>query len=150
MLTLLVTIFWSVPIVIAGLIKLIIWRNVAGFADAMMWCWYQNLVLLLKFNRRLTWDIDGLVTLDKQSWYLLISNHRSWADIVVLYILFRDCIPMNKYFLKQQLAWVPFIGLACWALDMPFMRRYSHQHLLRHPAHRGKDIYPSYFKLYRC
>jgi hypothetical protein len=26
---------------------------------------------------------------------------------------------MNKYFLKQQLAWVPFIGLACWALDMP-------------------------------
>jgi 1-acyl-sn-glycerol-3-phosphate acyltransferase len=40
---------------------------------------------------------------------------------------------MNKYFLKQQLAWVPFIGLACWALDMPFMKRYSRSYLIRHP-----------------
>lgn len=47
---------------------------------------------------------------------------------------------MNKYFLKQQLAWVPFIGLACWALDMPFMKRYSRSYLLRHPEHRGKDV----------
>ncbi len=47
---------------------------------------------------------------------------------------------MNKYFLKQQLAWVPFIGLACWALDMPFMRRYSRSYLIRHPERRGKDV----------
>ena len=56
---------------------------------------------------------------EQKNWYLLISNHHSWADIVVLCVLFRKHIPMNKYFLKQQLAWVPFIGLACWALDMP-------------------------------
>lgn len=48
---------------------------------------------------------------------------------------------MNKYFLKQQLAWVPFIGLACWALDMPFMKRYSRSYLIRHPGRRrGKDV----------
>ena len=47
---------------------------------------------------------------------------------------------MNKYFLKQQLAWVPFLGLACWALDMPFMKRYSRAYLLRHPERRGKDV----------
>ena len=50
---------------------------------------------------------------------------------------------MNKYFLKQQLAWVPFIGLACWALDMPFMRRYSRSYLIRHPERRGKDVEPT-------
>ena len=55
-------------------------------------------------------------------------------------MLFRKHIPMNKYFLKQQLAWVPFLGLACWALDMPFMKRYSRAYLLRHPERRGKDV----------
>jgi 1-acyl-sn-glycerol-3-phosphate acyltransferase len=55
-------------------------------------------------------------------------------------VLFRKHIPMNKYFLKQQLAWVPFIGLACWALDMPFMKRYSRSYLIRHPERRGKDV----------
>lgn len=77
---------------------------------------------------------------EQKNWYLLISNHHSWADIVVLCVLFRKHIPMNKYFLKQQLAWVPFIGLACWALDMPFMRRYSRSYLIRHPERRGKDV----------
>ncbi len=51
---------------------------------------------------------SGLEGLSKKNWYLLICNHRSWADIVVLCVLFRKHIPMNKYFLKQQLAWVPF------------------------------------------
>ncbi len=41
---------------------------------------------------------------------------------------------------EQQLAWVPFIGLACWALDMPFMKRYSRSYLIRHPERRGKDV----------
>ena len=95
---------------------------------------------LLCLNPHLKWDVEGLENLNKKNWYLLICNHHSWADIVVLCVLFRKHIPMNKYFLKQQLAWVPFIGLACWALDMPFMKRYSRSYLLRHPEHRGKDV----------
>ncbi|MGU0171489.1 acetyltransferase [Escherichia coli] len=35
---------------------------------------------------------------------------------------------------------MPFLGLACWALDMPFMKRYSRAYLLRHPERRGKDV----------
>lgn len=96
--------------------------------------------MLLRLNPWLKWDVKGLEGLDKKHWYLLICNHHSWSDIVVLCVLFRKHIPMNKYFLKQQLAWVPFIGLACWALDMPFMRRYSRSYLLRHPERRGKDV----------
>ncbi|EJU24705.1 acyltransferase [Klebsiella sp. OBRC7] len=106
----------------------------------MMYCWCEGLALLLRLNPWLKWDVQGLDSLNKKNWYLLISNHHSWADIVVLCVLFRKHIPMNKYFLKQQLAWVPFIGLACWALDMPFMRRYSRGYLLRHPERRGKDV----------
>ncbi|MFI7785820.1 acyltransferase [Citrobacter amalonaticus] len=106
----------------------------------MMYCWCEGLALLLHLNPWLKWDVQGLEGLSKKNWYLLVCNHHSWADIVVLCVLFRKHIPMNKYFLKQQLAWVPFIGLACWALDMPFMKRYSRAYLLRHPERRGKDV----------
>lgn len=110
------------------------------FCNFMMYCWCEGLALLLHLNPRLKWDVRGSGRPEQKNWYLLISNHHSWADIVVLCVLFRKHIPMNKYFLKQQLAWVPFIGLACWALDMPFMRRYSRSYLIRHPERRGKDV----------
>ncbi|KAA1047604.1 MULTISPECIES: acyltransferase [Pseudocitrobacter] len=144
-LTILLTILCSVPIIIAGLVKLIlpipaIWRSVSVFCNFMMYCWCEGLAALLHLNPHLKWEIQGLEKLNKKNWYLLICNHHSWADIVVLCVIFRKHIPMNKYFLKQQLAWVPFIGLACWALDMPFMRRYSHSYLIRHPERRGKDV----------
>ncbi|HBT3701958.1 TPA: acyltransferase [Klebsiella pneumoniae] len=144
-LTILVTIICSVPIIVAGLIKLLVpipavWRSISVFCNFMMYCWCEGLAMLLHLNPWLKWDVQGLEGLNKKNWYLLISNHHSWADIVVLCVLFRKHIPMNKYFLKQQLAWVPFIGLACWALDMPFMRRYSRSYLIRHPERRGKDV----------
>lgn len=144
-LTILVTIICSVPIIIAGVLKLLVpipavWRAISHFCNFMMYCWCEGLALLLYLNPGLKWDVQGLEELNKKNWYLLISNHHSWADIVVLCVLFRKHIPMNKYFLKQQLAWVPFIGLACWALDMPFMRRYSRGYLIRHPERRGKDV----------
>lgn len=145
LLAILVTVLCSIPITLAGVVKLLvpipaIWRHISAFADFMMWCWCQGLAVLLHINVPLRWDITGLEGLDRKNWYLLISNHESWADIVVLCVLLRNHIPMNKYFLKQQLAWVPFVGLACWALDMPFMKRYSRAYLLKHPEKRGQDI----------
>ncbi len=144
-LTILITLFCAVPIILAGIIKLllpvpIVWRTVSTFCNFMMYCWCEGLAFLLCLNPDLKWDIEWLDGLSKNKGYLLVCNHSSWADIVVLCVLFRKHIPMNKYFLKQQLAWIPFIGLACWALDMPFMKRYSRSYLLRHPQHRGRDV----------
>ncbi len=144
-LAILVTVACSVPIILAGLLKLLlpvpaIWRVISRFCNFMMYCWCEGLALLLHLNPQLKWDVEGLEGLSQKNWYLLICNHRSWADIVILCVLFRKHIPVNKYFLKQQLAWVPFMGLACWALDMPFMKRYSRSYLIRHPEKRGKDV----------
>jgi 1-acyl-sn-glycerol-3-phosphate acyltransferase len=109
-------------------------------ANKTMWLWASiNAVILAMFNR-VDWDIEGGDELKKHGWYLLISNHLSWTDIVVLCCVFKDRIPMPKFFLKQQLLYVPFIGMACWALDMPFMRRYSREYLIRHPEKRGQDL----------
>ncbi|WP_183140202.1 acetyltransferase, partial [Pseudomonas syringae] len=71
------------------------------------------------------WHLSGLEGLDYKHSYLVTSNHQSWVDIMVLqYVLNRRIRPL-KFFLKQELIWVPVIGLAWWALGFPFMKRYS-------------------------
>ena len=73
--------------------------------------------------RPATWDVQGTDHLHRQGWYLVSSNHQSWVDILVLQRIFHGRIPFLKFFLKQELIWVPVIGLAWWALDFPFMKR---------------------------
>lgn len=74
-------------------------------------------------SNREPWDVQGVEGLHPKSWYLVSSNHRSWVDILVLQRVFHGRIPFLKFFLKQELIWVPVIGLAWWALDFPFMKR---------------------------
>ena len=86
------------------------------------------------------WHISGLQGLDYQHSYLITSNHQSWVDILVLqYVLNRRIQPL-KFFLKQELIWVPVIGLAWWALGFPFMKRYLEAYLEKHPEKKGKDL----------
>ena len=85
-------------------------------------------------------DMRGLEGLSTSEWYLVVSNHQSWVDILVLQAVFNRRIPFLKFFLKQQLIWVPFLGLAWWALDFPFMRRHSPEYLEKHPEKRGEDL----------
>jgi 1-acyl-sn-glycerol-3-phosphate acyltransferase len=70
----------------------------------------------------------------------VLSNHQSWVDILVLQKTLRKKIPMLKFFLKKELIWVPFLGLAWWALDFPFMKRYSKEFLAQNPHLKGKDL----------
>ncbi len=86
------------------------------------------------------WDVAGLDGLDRKSWYMVNCNHQSWVDIIVLQHLLNRRIPLLKFFLKQQLIWVPVIGLAWWALDFPFMRRHSDAYLTAHPEKRFEDL----------
>jgi 1-acyl-sn-glycerol-3-phosphate acyltransferase len=93
----------------------------------------------MKLTQRTGWDVEGIAGLDPHNWYLVNSNHQTWADIFVLQHLFNRRIPLLKFFIKDQLKWVPVMGLAWWALDFPFMRRHSEEYLKRHPEMRGKD-----------
>jgi 1-acyl-sn-glycerol-3-phosphate acyltransferase len=86
------------------------------------------------------WHVSGLQGLDYHHSYLVTSNHQSWVDIMVLqYQLNRRVQPL-KFFLKQELIWVPVIGLAMWALGFPFMKRYTKAYLEKHPEKKGKDL----------
>ncbi len=102
--------------------------------------WIDFNSLILRFTQNLRMDVAGLDGYNPQGSYLVISNHRSWADILVLQHLWKRRIPFLKFFLKKELIWVPLLGVAWWALDFPFMKRYSREFLQKHPELRGKDM----------
>ena len=98
-----------------------------------------NNALFTAFTR-IAWDVEGMAGLKTDGRYLVLCNHQSWVDIPVLQKVFNRRIPFLRFFLKSQLIWVPLLGVAWWALDFPFMKRYSRHTLLRHPELQGKDM----------
>ena len=141
----LTTVFWVSLLVLMAFLKAIIpipsWRKfcsrlVDGCANNWIFCNNLN----LRLTRTIHWDVQGLDSLKQDEWYLVLANHQSWIDIVVLQKVFYHKIPFLKFFLKKELIWVPVLGIAWWALDFPFMKRYSRKFLEKFPHLRGKDV----------
>ena len=76
---------------------------------------------------------------DLNEWYMAMSNHQSWADIFILLVVANHKLPLLKFFMKKELAWIPFVFLANKTLNMPFVNRHSKKELERNPNLRLKD-----------
>jgi len=139
------TIACFVPIVIFAILKFVI--PVKSFRNLMTrWlmstgeAWVGCNALIFSLRNSTRWEIRGLDGLGTNDWYLVIANHQTWVDIVALQTMFNGRIPFLKFFIKQELIWFPFLGIAWWAMDMPFMKRYSKSYLAKHPENKGKDL----------
>ena len=75
----------------------------------------------------------------RDGWFLVVSNHQSWADILVLVFALYGQLPPFKFFTKRQLIWVPLLGLALWLLDYPLVRRYGRTRLAENPELAARD-----------
>jgi 1-acyl-sn-glycerol-3-phosphate acyltransferase len=137
--------FWFVPIFLIAILKLLVpvaaWHDLTGrWLIACGETWISCNQGILALTQRIQWDIRGTDGLARREWYLVVANHQTWVDILVLQGVFNRRIPFLKFFIKQELVWMPFLGLAWWAMDMPFMKRYSREYLERHPEKRGRDL----------
>lgn len=139
------TVFWFVPILLLALLKLllpvpVLRRRIADSLMAMGEIWISTNTWVLKTGGSIDWQGQGFDGLRRDGWYLVVANHQTWVDIVVLQELFNRRIPFLKFFIKQELIWFPFLGLAWWALEMPFMKRFSPSYLAKNPDMKGKDL----------
>jgi 1-acyl-sn-glycerol-3-phosphate acyltransferase len=133
------------PLFVVALAKLLVplgaWRRLASrWLSVIAEVWIAINTAILRATQQTRFEVRGIAGLTREQWYLVISNHRSWVDIFALQAAFNRRIPLLKFFLKQQLRWVPVMGLAWWALDMPFMKRYTRAELERRPELRGTDL----------
>jgi 1-acyl-sn-glycerol-3-phosphate acyltransferase len=136
--------FWVPILLVFAALKLILpFKPVRLLIDPILLSIAENWIAgnsaWMALTQDTTWDVQGIEGLNPNNWYLVNSNHQSWVDILVLQRLLNRRIPLLKFFIKQQLIWVPVMGLAWWALEFPFMRRHSEEYLKKHPEMRGKD-----------
>lgn len=138
------TLFWSAPLFILSAFKLLVpaaavRRRIDPMLNWVATRWITCNDVWIDLLQREPWSVEGATDLRYAGWYLVNCNHRSWVDIFVLQRVLNRRIPLLKFFLKQQLIYVPVIGLAWWALDFPFMRRHSRAALRKHPELRNQD-----------
>jgi 1-acyl-sn-glycerol-3-phosphate acyltransferase len=102
--------------------------------------WSEVIRLTMWLTTKTKFTVTGLENVNKKNSYLLIANHQTWLDVLIMQRIFDRYTPQLRYFMKQELIWVPIIGQACWLLGYPFMKRHSVAYLKKHPEHRNKDI----------
>lgn len=139
------TIVLCLPLFVVSFFKLILplkpWQKLCTqilIFIAESWISINNAIMWLFV--RLDLQVEGLEHIKREGWYLVIANHQSWVDIPMLQRAVNHKIPFLKFFLKQELIKVPLLGMAWWALDFPFMKRYSKEFLAKHPEMKGKDL----------
>lgn len=139
------TFFHVIPMLLLALVKALLpWPRLrvacnpllSGLAESWVgvnnWMWDRLTDTRLQLSGDSAFCVDGH--------YLVLANHQSWVDILTLQKAFNRRIPLLRFFLKRQLFWVPLLGLAWWALDFPFMGRYSPKQVAKNPALAGRDI----------
>ncbi|WP_462156718.1 acyltransferase [Pseudoalteromonas sp. GB56] len=132
------TLVWGIIVFLLGLVKLIL--PMRATTVVLHWAYNGwrtgNRVALILGCEQINVDFNGQV--DSNAWYLLISNHLSWLDIVVLSAI--TDLPAPKFFLKDELKYVPLIGSGAWAMGMPFMKRASKEQIAKNPKLKGMDV----------
>ncbi len=142
-------VLWGTPILIGGVVKLLMptfesRRRLKLLLAELGDRWAGGNDRIFRLMLPVRWDVDPLPDLRRDGHYLILSNHISWADVFVLFHVFHRRAPFIRFFLKRELIWVPIVGVGCWALEFPFMRRYTADDLARHPEKRGKDLATTY------
>ncbi len=138
------TIIIFIPVFVIGMFKLIPYGPSQRFCTHLLTflcsLWIDINTLFIKHTCNIQWHIKSDLEYNFHKWYLVISNHQSWLDIVVMQKMLHKKVPELKFFVKDQLKWVPFLGFTWWIFDHPFMKRYSKEYLEKHPEKKGLDL----------
>ncbi|MCR5084830.1 MAG: 1-acyl-sn-glycerol-3-phosphate acyltransferase [Succinivibrionaceae bacterium] len=138
------TIVFGIPIVILALLRLPLSgapsRALERANHRLFEGWVAGNRMNIALTNRITWEVEGDEIPPITRSCVVICNHQSYSDILVLNTLLEGKIPTTKFFLKHSLLYIPFVGLACWGLGMPFLRRYSARDLKRNPSLRTRDL----------
>jgi 1-acyl-sn-glycerol-3-phosphate acyltransferase len=130
-----------IPLLVLRAIPVRGWQRF--FARLNVWCatyWVESnrkLYAILHSGAR---PVEFIGQILPNRSYLVLCNHQSWADVLLLFNTLNCKVPFLRFFLKKELIWVPIVGVMCWAMDFPFMRRYGAAKLAKTPQLIASDL----------
>lgn len=139
------TICCFLPVFFIGLLKLLPIQRLKILSTcwvdriAALWCSINNGFINLKLKN--TINVTAIPPLCRNNSYLVIANHQSACDIVLLQWLFHRKIPVFKFFIKDQLKWIPLLNYCWWAMGFPFIKRYSKDKLTQIEKNHYKKVH---------
>ena len=105
--------------------------GIAGFwADFMRW-----LLTTIQTDYVITGD-----RLDPRGTYLILANHQSWIDIMMVMVVLGKGTTLPRFFMKWELVYMPVINICAWVLDFPIMRRYTQEDIKDRPELKNRDF----------
>lgn len=138
------TLIWSIPLLTLIFLKIItpgrpLRRQVLKGLNAIAEQWIGFNLWWIRHWLKPDLQIDRPEGLSPDRWWLVLANHQSWTDIFMLQMALHRRIPIPRFFIKRELIWIPIIGLAWWALEFPFMGRYSREAMEKNPDLARRD-----------
>ncbi|PRY71314.1 acyltransferase [Halomonas ventosae] len=140
----LTTLAWGVPLILLTLVKLVtpgrrLRRRVLTALNRVALNWVGSNLWWMRRWLRPRLEMALPEGLSRDQWWLVLSNHRSWTDIFLLFFALHRRIPMPHFFVKRQLIWIPIVGLAFWAMEFPMLRRLTREQRERNPQLARRD-----------
>jgi len=116
---------WVLLLVVLGCVKAILPPARPAVDRAMDRCYRWAIAVHDFWLRRVMgarWKNPDL-TLAPDELCIVLCNHSSWADILLLQSAIARRGPLVKFLTKRELAWIPIFGVIFWAFDFPLLRR---------------------------
>ena len=113
------------PMALIRLLLIGSWRSaLTRRMDLIIDLWVSANNGLIRAFRLIDIDVEWpSEPLRRDRWYMVVSNHQTWTDIILLQSVLRPVLPPLKFFTKRELLWLPLAGLAMKLLGFPYVRR---------------------------
>ena len=129
------------PMALIRLLLIGSWRSaLTRRMDFIIDLWVSANNGLIRAFRLIDIDVEWPAEpLRRDRWYMVVSNHQTWTDIILLQSVLRPVLPPLKFFTKRELLWLPLAGLAMKLLGFPYVRRARQSEGGNSQAAAGKD-----------
>jgi len=115
-------------------------KSIGKFSNEIGSLIVASLKITIKAIHKPKWEFEIPQNLATSNWYIGMSNHLSWGDIFILLFAGHRQVPLLKFFMKDELKWIPVLYLVHKTLNMPFLKRHSIKSIKKNPELRKLDI----------
>ncbi|MCM2971319.1 acetyltransferase [Larsenimonas suaedae] len=122
------TLVCALPFYVLALLKLVlpihrVRNTIIGGLNRIALVWIALNTFWIRTVLKPTLHVSGAIPNARDQWWVVIANHRSWTDILLLQYALQQSTAPPRFFIKRELIWIPVIGLAFWALEFPMLNR---------------------------